>query len=220
VRSRRGLDVFAVRTRAGLLSRSDLAEAEYLFAYQAGCPPASAISLSMPVIADQYDSTGALHPIFEMNLPEGALLEKLRLGFAKAVPDLDELRLLAIVGQSQIGRLRYVADGEKPGVLPAQNLEAILRFDGAEDLFEDLMERYAVHSGVSGVQPKVLLRGAGAELARSPSASPSAARLISSSLSIQGAIRNSRRTNISACKPRVTQEWRPHALASPKIAAS
>jgi serine/threonine-protein kinase HipA len=162
VASRRGLDVFAGGTRAGLLSRSDLAEAEYLFAYRAECPPASAISLSMPVIADQYDSMGALHPIFEMNLPEGALLERLRLSFAKTVPDFDDLKLLAVVGQSQIGRLRYTAEGE----VPAQNLEAILAFDGAEDLFEDLMERYAIHSGVSGVQPKVLLRGASSELER------------------------------------------------------
>jgi serine/threonine-protein kinase HipA len=166
VASRLGLDVFAGTTRAGALRRSDLAAAEYLFAYRAECQPESAISLSMPVIADQYDSMGALHPIFEMNLPEGALLERLRLNFAKAVPDLDDLQLLAIVGKSQIGRLRYVAEGEMPGTVPARDLEAILTFDGAEDLFEDLLERYAIHSGVSGVQPKVLLRGAGSELAR------------------------------------------------------
>jgi serine/threonine-protein kinase HipA len=120
----------------------------------------------MPVIADQYDSMGALHPIFEMNLPEGGLLERLRLSFAKAVPDLDDLHLLAIVGRSQIGRLRYNAEGEMLCEVPAQDLKAILKFDGAEDLFEDLMERYAVHSGVSGVQPKVLLREAGPALGR------------------------------------------------------
>ena len=164
--SRAGLEVFAGTTRAGFLSRSDLVEAEYLFGYRADCPPASAISLSMPVIADQYDSMGALHPIFEMNLPEGALLERLRLSFAKAVQDFDDLHLLAIVGRSQIGRLRYAAEVEMPGEVPAQNLESILKFDGADDLFEDLMERYAVHSGVSGVQPKVLLREAGAALER------------------------------------------------------
>jgi len=161
VASRSGLDVFAGTTRAGTLSRSDLADREYLFGYRAECPPAGAVSLTMPVIADQYDSMGALHPVFEMNLPEGALLERLRLSFAKAVPDFDDLRLLAIVGRSQIGRLRYVGEGEMPGEVPAQNLESILKFDGAEDLFEDLMQRYAVHSGVSGVQPKVLLREAG-----------------------------------------------------------
>ncbi len=114
----------------------------------------------MPVIADQYDSMGALHPIFEMNLPEGALLERLRLSFAKAVPDFDDLDLLTIVGRSQIGRLRYTPVGEALGEVPAQNLEEILKFDGAEDLFEGLMERYAVYSGVSGIQPKVLLREA------------------------------------------------------------
>ena len=75
--------------------------------------------------------------------------------------DLDDLQLLAIVGKSQIGRLRYFAEGETPGGVPAQDLESILKFDGAEDLFEDLMVRYAVHSGVSGLQPKVLLREAG-----------------------------------------------------------
>jgi serine/threonine-protein kinase HipA len=161
VASRSPLEVFAETTHAGTLSRSDLADAEYLFGYRADCTAAGAVSLTMPVIADQYDSMGALHPIFEMNLPEGALLERLRLEFAKAVPDLDDLRLLAIVGRSQIGRLRYVAEGETPGEVPAQNLESILKFDGADDLFEDLMERYAVHSGVSGMQPKVLLREAG-----------------------------------------------------------
>lgn len=164
--SRAGLEVFAGTTRAGFLGRSDLAEAAYLFGYRADCPPASAVSLSMPVIADQYDSMGALHPIFEMNLPEGVLLERLRLSFAKAVADFDDLHLLAIVGRSQIGRLRYVAEGEMPGEVPAQNLEAILKFDGADDLFEDLIERYAVHSGVSGIQPKVLLREAGSALGR------------------------------------------------------
>jgi serine/threonine-protein kinase HipA len=120
----------------------------------------------MPVIADQYDSMGALHPIFEMNQPEGPLLERLRLNFAKVVPDLDDLRLLAIVGRSQIGRLRYAAEGGMPGEAQEQNLEAILKFDGADDLFEDLMDRYAVHSGISGVQPKVLVREAGSALER------------------------------------------------------
>jgi serine/threonine-protein kinase HipA len=166
VASRPALEVLAGTAHAGILTRSDLAEADYLFGYRAGCPPQSAISLTMPVIADQYDSTGALHPIFEMNLPEGALLEQLRLGFAKAVPDFDDLNLLAIVGRSQIGRLRYRVGGEAPGEVPAQNLQAILKYDGADDLFEDLLDRYAVHSGISGVQPKFLLREAGVALER------------------------------------------------------
>jgi serine/threonine-protein kinase HipA len=120
----------------------------------------------MPVVADQYDSMGTVHPIFEMNLPEGALLERLRLTFAKAVPDLDSLGLLAIVGQSQIGRLRYALSGSAPALVPAQNLKELLTFKGAGDLFEDLLERYAIYSGVSGIQPKVLLRDADVPLTR------------------------------------------------------
>lgn len=160
--SNRALDVFSAGRLAGDLSRSDLEADTYLFSYRQDTQAADAVSLTMPVVVDQYDSLGIVHPIFEMNLPEGALLEQLRLSFAKTVPDLDSLGLLAIVGRSQIGRLRYAAPGTVPAAVPAQRLEDILTFKGAEDVFQDLLERYAHHSGVSGVQPKVLLRDADA----------------------------------------------------------
>lgn len=164
--SNRALDVFAAERLTGTLSRSDLELDTFLFGYQKETRVQDAVSLTMPVVADQYDSMGAVHPIFEMNLPEGALLEKLRLIFAKAVPDLDSLGLLAIVGQSQIGRLRYARPGSAPTPVPTQHLEELLTFKGAEDLFEDLLERYATYSGVSGMQPKVLLRDADSPLTR------------------------------------------------------
>jgi serine/threonine-protein kinase HipA len=162
--SNRALDVFAAARLAGDLSRSDLEADTFLFSYREESQAADAVSLTMPVVVDQYDSMGIVHPIFEMNLPEGALLEQLRLSFAKTVPDLDSLGLLAIVGRSQIGRLRYAAPGTVPAAVPAQCLKDILAFKGAEDVFQDLLERYANHSGVSGVQPKVLLRDADAPL--------------------------------------------------------
>ena len=164
--SSRALDVFAASRLAGTLSRSDVEIDTFLFGYGRETQAEDAVSLTMPVVADQYDSMGAIHPIFEMNLPEGALLERLRLTFAKTVPDLDSLGLLAIVGQSQIGRLRYAPPGAAPASVPAQNLNELLTFRGAEDLFQDLLERYAIYSGVSGMQPKVLLRAAEAPLTR------------------------------------------------------
>lgn len=164
--SSRALDVFAAERLTGTLSRSDVEIDTFLFGYLKETQAEDAVSLTMPVVADQYDSMGTVHPIFEMNLPEGALLERLRLTFAKAVPDLDSLGLLAIVGQSQIGRLRYALSGSAPALVPAQNLKELLTFKGAEDLFEDLLERYAIYSGVSGIQPKVLLRDADAPLTR------------------------------------------------------
>ena len=104
---RNGLSVFADGVHAGTLARSDLAADIFLFAYDAECKDEHAVSLTMPVMADQYDSMTFLHPVFEMNLPEGALRHKLELMFSKAVRDFDALALLEIVGRSQIGRLRY-----------------------------------------------------------------------------------------------------------------
>jgi serine/threonine-protein kinase HipA len=164
--SSRALDVIAAKRLAGTLSRSELEIDTFLFGYGRETQAEDAVSLTMPVVADQYDSMGVVHPIFEMNLPEGALLERLRLTFAKTVPDLDSLGLLAIVGQSQIGRLRYAPPGAAPASVPAQNLNELLTFRGAEDLFQDLFERYAIYSGVSGMQPKVLLRAAEVPLTR------------------------------------------------------
>jgi serine/threonine-protein kinase HipA len=158
VATRPALDVFTSGRPTGALARSDVEPGTFLFGYREDCAPQDAVSLTMPVVRDQYDSMGALHPIFEMNLPEGALLEKLRLRFAKTVEDFDDLALLSIVGQSQIGRLRYALPGLGPAEVPAQDLGKLLAYRGTEDLFASLLDEYATYSGVSGVQPKVLLR--------------------------------------------------------------
>ena len=151
------VDVYVSGRRAGRLRRSDVDDDTILFGYADGCPAEDAVSLTMPVIADQYDSMSTVHPIFEMNLPEGALLEKLRLMFAKVVPELDDLALLSIVGASQIGRLRYAGPGAQPADIPRQSIEEILTYSGTRDLFSDLLQRFATYSGVSGMQPKVLV---------------------------------------------------------------
>jgi serine/threonine-protein kinase HipA len=160
------LDVFTDTRLAGTLARSQIEEDAFLFGYIPDCRDEDAVSLTMPVVRDQYDSMNGLLPIFEMNLPEGALLERLRMQFSKLIPNFDSLDLLAIVGQSQIGRLRYTASGTTPADIPEQNLSDLLTYAGAEDLFADLLRRYAQHSGISGIQPKVLVRGAEAPLPR------------------------------------------------------
>jgi serine/threonine-protein kinase HipA len=152
------LDVYAGPKKVGDLARSERHEGDFLFGYLNDCAHEDAISLTMPVVRDQYDSMNTVHPIFEMNLPEGALLDKLRLRFAKVIPDFDDLALLEIVGHSQIGRLRYTRAGAAPDQPAAESLTRLLTYSGTEDLFADLMERYAAYSGVSGMQPKVLVR--------------------------------------------------------------
>lgn len=152
------LNVFAGDILAGRLDRSDREEDILLFTYAHECPPQNAVSITMPVRADQYDSMAGLLPIFEMNLPEGPLKDRLRLQFAKAIPGFDDLELLSIVGSSQIGRLRY-SQHERPAEnVPGQDLAEILTYKGSADLFAHLLERFASYSGISGVQPKVLVR--------------------------------------------------------------
>jgi serine/threonine-protein kinase HipA len=154
------LNVFANAAPAGRLTRSEREEDTILFTYGPDCPRENAVSLTMPVRVDQYDAMGGLLPIFEMNLPEGSLKERLRNAFAKAIPEFDDLDLLSIVGSSQIGRLRYGAQAQLEEAVPAQDLAEVLTYRGTEDLFAALLERFARYSGVSGVQPKVLIRDA------------------------------------------------------------
>jgi serine/threonine-protein kinase HipA len=153
-----GVNVFAGGALAGRIDRSDLEEDVTLFTYRKACPAEAAVSLTMPVRADQYDTAIGLLPIFDMNLPEGALKERLLSQFAKAIPEFDDLDLLSIVGASQIGRLSYFEDEPLASDVPEQDLDQILNHRGSSDLFAYLLERYATYSGISGAQPKVLVR--------------------------------------------------------------
>ncbi|MFI4940709.1 MAG: type II toxin-antitoxin system HipA family toxin [Burkholderiales bacterium] len=152
------VSVFVSGILSGDIAHSDVDEDGFLFTYVRGCPANHAVSLTMPVTRDPYDSMGTLLPIFEMNLPEGALREKLERMFSKAVPNFDALSMLQIVGKSQIGRLRYAQSGVKLEAVPTQNVSDLLTYAGTEDLFADLLNRFAEYSGISGMQPKVLIR--------------------------------------------------------------
>lgn len=152
------VNVFVAEASVGKLFRSDVAADTFLFGYREDAAATQAVSLTMPIRADHYDAMGGLAPVFEMNLPEGALKERLRLQFAKAIPAFDDLDLLQIVGASQIGRLRYSAKDEIDEAVPLQDLDEVLTYQGSADLFAHLLERFATCSGISGVQPKVLIR--------------------------------------------------------------
>lgn len=142
---------------SGNLFKEDTA---YLFGYT-GAEPATAISLTMPNRAAQYSSV-ALHPVFQMNLPEGFMLEELRNRLAK-VMQLDPMLLLSISGgDAAIGRLKVDGSwlqlpGQTVTQLRGERLSDLLSWDGAESIFEDLVDRYILRAGISGVQPKVLV---------------------------------------------------------------
>jgi len=129
------------------------------FAYDPEAGPDQGVSLTMPVRLPSWNTPYGLAPIFEMNLPEGALRERLRLAFAKATGPFDDLDLLAIVGRSQVGRLRYTGlDDDLDEAVPFQSIDEILAARREGGLFAYLLDRFAAFSGVSGVQPKFMVR--------------------------------------------------------------
>jgi serine/threonine-protein kinase HipA len=118
------------------------------------------VSLLMPIRAQSYAET-VLPPVFAMNRPEGYLLDKIRERFAKHVK-LDDMRLLAITGQNQIGRLRYREPEENDEALKAEvGLDELLKSQGSDALFDHLVNVY-LRSGISGFQPKVMIPDADA----------------------------------------------------------
>lgn len=153
------LQVWTDSQRAGILDRHG--RHGTTFVCDATAAPDRAVSVTMPVRTASWNAAFGLLPIFDMNLPEGALRAHLIRRFAKATGSFDDFDLLNVVGRSQIGRIRYsdpvVALSED---VPFQSIDEILRARRGGELFDYLLETFAAHSGLSGVQPKVMIRAA------------------------------------------------------------
>src|ERR1700678_3262735 len=151
------IKVWTDAAEAGLLDRHG--ERGSTFAYLPGMPAARAVSVTMPVRLESWSVPFGLPPLFEMNLPEGVLRERLRLAFAKATGTFDEFDLLSIVGRSQVGRNRYTGDREHLHEdVPFQSVDEILERKRGGDLFRYLLEKLPSFSGISGGRPKFLVR--------------------------------------------------------------
>jgi serine/threonine-protein kinase HipA len=159
------IKVWTDAAEAGLLDRHGTRGSS--FVYLPEIAHARTVSVTMPVRLPSWDLQFGLPPIFEMNLPEGMLRERLRLAFAKATGTFDEFDLLGIVGRSQVGRIRFTGQREQlQEDVPFQSVDEILARRGG-DLFRYLVDKFASFSGISGVQPKVLVRDEGASVALS-----------------------------------------------------
>lgn len=114
----------------------------------------NAISLTMNYQKIAYNH-GALHPIFSQNLPEGYvrryISEKLR-----RHANINDMYLLALQLDKGIGHLSYNSEIEKTDV-GQLSLNEILNWQGKENLFHQLLDRYYLNGLVAGVQPKVLV---------------------------------------------------------------
>lgn len=149
------LAVWGGQARAGRLAREP--RRDYAFAYAPDAPGSTQVSLTMPVRLESWISRD-LHPVFQMNLPEGALLEAIRRAIAKVVGE-DGLSILRVTGGNQVGRNRFsLPQDELPGIVETtESLDDLLKFPDTRELFHELVDRYALRSGISGIQPKVML---------------------------------------------------------------
>lgn len=137
------------------------------FVYEPKAAPQRAVSVTMPVRVASWDAGHDLLPIFDMNLPEGALRAHLMRRFAKATGSFDDFDLLSVVGRTQIGRIRYSDPdaNELTEDVPFQSIDEILRARRGGEMFDYLLNTFAVHSGLSGIQPKVMIRASADERA-------------------------------------------------------
>lgn len=130
------------------------------FVYDPHVPASHAVSLTMPVRPASYDSPFGLLPVFDTNLPEGFLRARIEQALAKRIGRVGPLDILALTGGNQIGRLRVLPEGQRPGQdLPLpEDIAALLSRPISPAFVSDMLERFALRSGVSGVMPKVLAR--------------------------------------------------------------
>lgn len=113
------------------------------------------VSLTMPVRAESWTWPDTLPPVFQMNLPEGYLLQVLQEKFGPAI-GADPIKLLSVVGRNMIGRVKVAPMGAELDEAPNPvDVRELLTGDHSEDRFLELVREHAT-SGISGIQPKFL----------------------------------------------------------------
>ncbi len=127
-------------------------QSQYVFNYETS-DASRQVALSMPLRHESY-AGNQLPGAFTQNLPEGYLLQRLQAQLGR-YEKLTDMRLLALLGNRQIGRLQFYEPGKPLPEPHAVELAELLHGGRSPDLFEYLLERFMA-SGISGVQPKVL----------------------------------------------------------------
>lgn len=116
------------------------------------------VSLTMTQRDMDGYSSGALHPIFAQNLPEGFnrrfIAEKLA-RYAK----VNDMYLLALQGDQGVGMLSYKSELNLPEA-DSLSLGEILSYRSNEPLFPQLLEKYYLRTSLAGMQPKVSIPNA------------------------------------------------------------
>lgn len=148
------LELVTTQGVAGKLLR----ESQFITRYsdEAIADPSRALALSMPSQARTY-SSNRIPPVLAMNLPEGFLLGLVKARYAKVMDVNDDMNLLALTSTPTAGRV-WARSNTLPASRPhagAISLKEILSAKGTEDLFDELVEKFAQSTSLAGVMPKV-----------------------------------------------------------------
>ena len=133
--------------------------ANYEFRYISPDPEQTPVALLMPAAEKLTWQDAALFAPMDQNLPEGYLFARIRDLFPKQ--SLTPMHLLALVGQSGIGRLGYRLPAA-PEIAPPRVLtqEELLRTRYSPEMFAELVvANLSSGAGISGVQPKIMVPG-------------------------------------------------------------
>ncbi|MGA7217791.1 MAG: type II toxin-antitoxin system HipA family toxin [Candidatus Sulfotelmatobacter sp.] len=147
------LNVHVLGRHVGVLEQ--IGDFKSVMAYLPDVSPESLVSLTMPVRTESYPWDEPLHPIFQMNLPEGYLVQVLQEEFGPHIGG-SPINLLSVIGRNMVGRIQVAPPGAALDE-PAKPIEVaeLLNGDNSEEAFSQLVREHA-KSGVSGVLPKFL----------------------------------------------------------------
>ena len=147
------LNVHVLGRHVGVLEQ--IGDFKSVMTYVPDVAPENLISLTMPVRTESYPWDDQLHPIFQMNLPAGYLLQVLQEEFGPHI-GASSVALLSVIGRNMVGRLQVAPPGAAVDE-PAKPIEVaeLLKGDNSEEAFSQLVREHA-KSGVSGVLPKFL----------------------------------------------------------------
>ncbi|MBF0409050.1 MAG: type II toxin-antitoxin system HipA family toxin [Candidatus Riflebacteria bacterium] len=112
------------------------------------------ISLIMPYKNSSYMWKNKLHPIFDMNMPEGYLFELFKQYLTKEYGYIDDFLIFSHICPNIQSRITYKSNIDKKSFF-ALDIDEILAHD-TYDTFTKIVTTFLDFNAISGVQPKSL----------------------------------------------------------------
>ncbi|MEA1916756.1 MAG: type II toxin-antitoxin system HipA family toxin [Campylobacterota bacterium] len=146
----KNIDVFIDKVRIGKLF-FEKEKNQYGFNYIKNYKP---ISLIMPYKESTYIWANRLHPIFEMNMPEGYLFEIFKNYLSKEYGYIDDFLVFSYLCSNIQSRVTYESWFDKSEYKSVE-LNDVLKND-TPDTFSKILNMFLTKNAISGIQAKTL----------------------------------------------------------------